>query len=84
MIEPLLKAFEETKEEKDELLSNYKHSYDEFSKRCKEIAIENDTLRQQMQESKLKVRFYLVAHLRLRSFSRRRIALQLCVVKTQI
>lgn len=56
MIEPLLRAFEQTKEEKDELLDNYKQSFDEFSKRYKQIVLENDYLRQQLMETKNKVK----------------------------
>lgn len=54
-IEPLLRAFEETKKEKDDLLTNYKRTFDEFSVRCKEIASENSSLRRQRQEYKEKV-----------------------------
>lgn len=55
MVEPLLQAFQQTKEEKDQLLENYKQYFDDFSVRCKDIVLENDTLRQQLYEAKMKV-----------------------------
>lgn len=57
MIEPLLQAFEQTKEEKDELIASYKQSFDEFAQRCKENVSENNMLRQQLYETKIKVGF---------------------------
>lgn len=56
MIEPLLQAFEQTKKEKDELLADYKQSFDELANRCKHTVLENDALRLQLHETKTKVR----------------------------
>lgn len=55
MIDPLLRAFHQTKEEKDQLVANYKRVFDDLSKRCKEIILENDTLREELQNTRAKV-----------------------------
>lgn len=55
MIDPLLRAFQQTKEEKDQLIANYKRVCDDLSSCCKETAVENDSLREQLQETKFKV-----------------------------
>lgn len=55
MIDPLLRAFQQTKEEKDQLVENYKNVCDDLSGRYKEIILENDSLREQLQEAKAKV-----------------------------
>ncbi|XP_065206572.1 centrosomal protein of 89 kDa-like isoform X2 [Planococcus citri] len=54
MIDPLLRAFQQMKEEKDQLVTNYKSIFEDLSTRCKTIILENDTLREELRNTKAK------------------------------
>nr|XP_018907445.1 PREDICTED: centrosomal protein of 89 kDa isoform X2 [Bemisia tabaci] len=48
-VAPLLKAYQESLDEKDELIQNYQKSLDTFAGRCKEIVAENEKLHAELQ-----------------------------------
>lgn len=54
-VAPLLEAYQENLDEKDELINNYKKNLEHFTIRYKEILAENESLHEQLVEANKKV-----------------------------
>lgn len=53
-VAPLLEAYQENLKEKDELINNYKRNLEHFTRQCKEIIAENESLHEQLVEANKK------------------------------
>lgn len=55
VVAPLLQAYQETLEDRDQLISNYRKEMEHFTARCRTIVAENENLHQQLLEANKKV-----------------------------
>lgn len=55
VVAPLLQAYEETLEDRDQLIMSYRREMEHFTARCKAIVSENEGLHQQLIEANKKV-----------------------------